>query len=44
MSGWTTMPPRTSVLALLGGLDYLRYRLMREELEAAPEQPVPWSS
>jgi hypothetical protein len=44
ITGWTKMPPRASVFALLGGLDYLRFRLMREELAASPEQPLPWSS
>jgi hypothetical protein len=44
VTGWTKMPPRANVFALLGGLDYLRFSLMREELEEAPEKPLPWSS
>ncbi len=42
VTGWNTLPSRANVFTLLGGLDYLRFRVMQEQLIEAPESPLPW--
>jgi hypothetical protein len=44
VTGWTAMPAQTTGFALLGGLEYLRFRIIQEELTPSPEHAPPWAS